>query len=87
MRFLEELYCIRRDGNTLMIGSAAVVADEKGDISIGGTLFKGTRGLWELLTRKYVNSDLITESDMKAYKCILELTNAHLTGHEPGGDI
>ena len=52
MRFLDEQYGIRRDGNTLMIGSAAVIADEKCDISIGGTRFKGTRGLRELLPRE-----------------------------------
>ena len=44
-------------------------------------------GLWELLTRKNVNSDVITKSDLKEYKCILELTNAHLAGYETGGDI
>ena len=87
MRFLDEQYGIRQEGNTLMIGSAAVIADEKGDISIGEVRSKGTRGLWELLTRKNVNSDVITNSDLKAYKRILVLTNAHLAGYEPGGDI
>ena len=87
MRFLDEQYGIRRDGNYLMIGSAAVFADEKGDITIGGTSFRGTRVLWELLTRKNVNSYVITNSDIKAYKQILELTNAHLAGYEPGGNI
>ena len=70
-----------------MTGSAAVPADEKGDISIGGTHFKGTRGLWELLTRKKVNSDVIKKGDLNAYKRILVLTNAHLVGYESGSDI
>ena len=87
MRFLDELYGIRRDGNTLMIRSAAVTADEKGDIFTGGTRFKGRRGLLELLTRKNVNSDMITKSDLNAYKRILVLTNAHLVWYEPGGDV
>ena len=87
MRFLDEQYGTRRDGNIVMIGSAAVVANEKDDITIGGKRFSGTKGLWELLTRKNLNSDVITNSDIKAYKCILELTNAHLAGYEPGGDI
>ena len=87
MRFLDEQYGIRRDGNTHMIGNAAVTADEMGDISIGGTRFKGTRGLWELLTRKNVNSHMITKSDLNAYKRILVLTNTLLVGYEPGGDI
>ena len=49
--------------------------------------FKGTRGLWELLTRKNVNSDVITKSDLNAYKRIVVWTNANLEGYEPGGDI
>ena len=57
-----------------MIGNAAVIACEKGNITIGGTRFRGTRGLWELLTRKNVNGDVITNSDLKAYKRILQLT-------------
>ena len=87
MRFLDEQYGVRREGNTLMIGSAAGTADEQGDISIGGTRCKGTRGLWELLTRKSVNSDVIKKSDLNAYKRILVVTNAHLMGYEPGSDI
>ena len=63
-----------------MIGNAAVTADENGDTSVGGTRFNGTRGLWELLTRKNVNSDMITKSDLNAYKRILVLTNTHLVG-------
>ena len=87
LRFLDEQYGIRRDGNTLMSVSAAVTADEKGNISVGGTLFEVTRGLWELLARKIVNSDVITKSDLNAYKRILVMTNAHLVGYEPDGDI
>ena len=85
--FLDEQYGNRQDGNTLIIGSAAVTADEKGDITIWGTRFKGTRGLWELLARRDVNSDVITKSDLFAYKRVLVLTNAHLAGYEPGGDV
>jgi hypothetical protein len=39
------------------------------------------------LTRKIFNSDVITKSDLKSYKCNLELTNAHLAGYEPVGNI
>ena len=70
-----------------MFGTAAVSADEKGDISIGGTRFKGTSGLWDLFTRKNVNSDVITKSDLNSSKRIPLLTNAHLGGYEPGSDI
>ena len=51
------------------------------------TRFRCTRGLWEHLTRKSVNSDVITNNNIKAYKSIRELTSAYLAGHESGGDI
>ena len=72
MLFLDEQYGIRRDGNNLMIGNSDVIADEKGDITIAEKRFRGTKGLWELLTRKNVNSDVITKRNLKAYKHILE---------------
>ena len=70
-----------------MIGNSDVIADEKGDITIGGKRFRGTKGLWELLTLRNTNSEVITNSDLKRYKSILQLTNAHLVGYEPVGDI
>jgi len=39
------------------------------------------------LTRKDVDNKVITGSDLKKYKTILETTNAHLDGFEPGNDI
>ena len=87
MLFLDEQYGIRRDGSTLMISNSDVIADEKGDISIRGKRFRGTKGLWELSTGKNVNRDVITNSDLKPYKHILLMTKAHLMRYEPGGDI
>ena len=46
MHFLDEEYGIRREGNTLIIGNAAVIDDVKGDITIEETRFRCTRGLW-----------------------------------------
>ena len=34
-----------------------------------------------------VNRDVITNNDLKRYKNILEMINAHLVRYEPGGDI
>ena len=39
------------------------------------------------MTRKNVNRKHITTDDLKKYKKILVLTNAHLTDYQPGGDI
>ena len=50
-------------------------------------MFKGSKGLWELLTRKNVNTEVITNDDLKSYKKILTMTNAHLTQYQPDGNI
>jgi hypothetical protein len=55
--------------------------------NIKGKWFKLTNGLSEHLTRKYFNTDLITTSDLKRYKNILEMTNAHLVAYETDRDI
>lgn len=34
-----------------------------------------------------VNNDVFTTDDLKRYKNILVMTNAHLVGYESGGDI
>ena len=70
-----------------MIGDSIISVDRESNLTIKGKHSKGTRGLWELLARKDVNSDVISESDQKKYKTILEATNAHLEGFKPGNDI
>jgi hypothetical protein len=52
-----------------------------------GERFKLTRGLWELLTRKDVDTGTISPKDMKRYKNILQMSDAHLSGYEPEGII
>jgi hypothetical protein len=70
-----------------VIGDSKVIINEDSDLTIKGRHFEGTQGLWERLTRNAVDSKVITEGDLKTYKSILELTNAHLEGYAPGGDI
>jgi hypothetical protein len=48
------------------------------DLYINDKRFKGTRVLWELLTRKTVDNRLVTKGDLTQYKDILELTSALL---------
>jgi len=64
-----------------------VLVDTDSDITIKGKEFRGSTGLWELLTSKSVDRRKITTHDLKKYKKILELTNAHLTDYRPGADI
>jgi len=70
-----------------MIGDSRVGVDRDGNIHIKNVEFPATKGLWELLTRKNVNKKSITTDDLKQYKTILELTNAHLEGFRPDGNI
>jgi len=70
-----------------MIGDSNIRVDRESNLTIKGKHYKGTRGLWELLARKDMDCDVITESDLKRYKTILGATNAHLEGFEPGNDI
>jgi hypothetical protein len=86
-RLLDKQYGIRREDGNFMIGDSKITVGNQGDIDIRGKHFKGTRGLWELLTRKNVDRKLVTPDDLKNYKIILQLTNAHLEGYEPGGNI
>jgi len=82
-RFLDTQYVVRKDGDMFMIGDSLIVVDTFGDITIKDRVFKGSKGLWELLTRKKVNTEFITKDDLKSYKKILTMTNAHLINISP----
>ena len=69
------------------IGDSPIVVDTEGDITLKDRVFKGTKGLWELLTRMNVKTKFITIDDLKSYKKILTMTNAHLTNYKPDGNI
>jgi len=86
-RYLDTQYDLRKDGDSFKIGDTTVLVDPDSDITIKGREFKATTGLWELLTRKNVDRKTITTDDLRKYKKILELTNAHLTSYQPGGEI
>ena len=78
-RFLDTQYGVRKDCDMFMIGHSPIVVDTRGDITIKDRVFKGSKGFWELLTCKNVNTEIITKDDLKSYKKILTMTNAHLT--------
>jgi hypothetical protein len=85
--FLDKQYGLRKEDGNFMIGDSNVSVDKDGDLYIKGQQFKGTRGLWELLTRKRINKDKVTTSDLKTYKTILQLTHGHLERYEPSANI
>jgi len=86
-RSLDSVYGIRRDGDVFMIGHWQVGVDRDGNIHINNVEFPATKGLWELLTRRRVDIKSVTIADIKQYKTILEMTNAHLEGNKPRGNI
>ena len=54
-RFHDSQYGKPKDGDTFKIGDSPVLVDQDGDITIKENEFRGSEGLWELLTRKNVN--------------------------------
>ena len=48
---LDTQYGIRKDGDIFKIGDSAVLLNQDGDITIKNE-FRGSEGLWELLTRR-----------------------------------
>ena len=65
-RILDTQYGVRKDRDMFMICDSPIVGDTSGDITIKDRVFKGSKGLWELLTRKKVNTEVITKYDLKS---------------------
>jgi len=86
-RFLDTQYGIRKEVDTFQIGDSPVLVDHDVDIKIKENEFRGSEGLWELLTRKNVNKEHVTSDDLRKYKKILLLTNAHLEGYDTASAI
>jgi len=51
-----------------MIGDSPVFIDPDHNVTIKGRVFRGTEGLWEILKRKNVNTQLINKEDLKTHK-------------------
>ena len=78
---------MRRDvDGAFRIGNANVEIDQDSNVIVKG-IYWGTRGLFQILTRKKVDKSFITDRDMKAYRAILEATNGHLENNGPSGII
>jgi hypothetical protein len=77
-------YGLRKIGNSLFIGNSDVTVETNSDPYITHKHFRGTLGLWKLLNRKNLDKHPVSEDDLKQYRNILDLTNAHLEGYEPG---
>ena len=81
-------YGMRRDiDGTFRNGNAEVVIYQDSNVFVKGKSYRGTRGLFELLTRKKVDQSFITRSDFQSYREILEATHGPLENNDPAGVI
>ena len=72
---------MRRDADgQFRIGNASIDIDQDSNVFVQGKSYRGTRGLFELPTRKKVYQCFITDTDLKA-------THGHLENHDPSGVI
>jgi len=79
---------MRRDADgTFGIGNSAVQIDRNSNVIVQVVPYKGTKGLFEILTRKKVGRSFITGRDMNSYRAILEATHGHLEDNDPSGGI
>ena len=79
---------MRRDADgSFRIGNAEVVIDQDSKVFVKGKSLTGTRGLFELLTRKKVDQSFITRRDLQSYREFLEERHGHLENNDPAGVI
>ena len=71
---LDAEYRLRKVAKKFFIGNSYTTVDTNSDPYIRNKHFKGTRGLWEVLTRKNVNTKLVSEDGLKQYENSLDLT-------------
>ncbi len=57
------------------------------NISVCGKAYRGTPGLWELLTLSKPNKQKITNADLACYEDIILTTNCHKHNYDPNGRV
>jgi hypothetical protein len=86
-RFLDTQYGMRKDGDKCKIGDFTLLVEQDGGITIKEKEFRGSEVLWELLTHNGVKKDHVTSDELRPYKKILLMTNAHFQGYQHRGVI
>jgi hypothetical protein len=75
---LDREYGIRRDSDgQIRVINLQIQIDKASNVFIANKRFKGTKGLFDLLTRNKKQRSEISSQDLKTYKQILKLTIAH----------
>lgn len=75
------VYGARLDEDGLKIGNKNLNVDEKDNILIGEKKYKGTKGLFELIFK--TKPENYTRTDLKTFREICLLTNAHRKSYAP----
>jgi hypothetical protein len=70
-----------KDGRFYIGGSPITI--EGDDVTVGNNTYKGTPGLWELMTMKEPNETLYSQNDLDEYREILESSGALYTVKNP----
>jgi hypothetical protein len=83
---LDKSYGIRSDGKRWLLGDSSVkVKHDK--LLIKDNVYKGTKGLYELLFLKNPDPTIFTSNDLATYKEMLLRTNAHKQGFDQSRKI
>ena len=56
---------MRKEGDIFKIGDSSVLVYQDGEFTITEKEFRGSEGLWELLTLKRVNKEHVTSDDLR----------------------
>ena len=70
---LDQYFGVYKENGKYMIGNKKIVVDDDYNIHLGDFSFKGTTGLWHLITFKY--PDVYNAEDLENYKELLDRTN------------
>ena len=71
---LDQYFGVYKENGKYMIGNKEIVVDDEYNIHLGDFSFKGTKGLWSLITFKH--PDVYDPEDLENYKELLDRTNA-----------
>ena len=71
---LDQYFGVYKENDKYMMGDKEIVVDDEFNIHLDNSSFKGTKGLWSLITFKY--PEVYSKEDLDNYKELLDRTNA-----------
>ncbi|XP_071579217.1 uncharacterized protein [Temnothorax nylanderi] len=79
---IDTVYGVYFSNDGMMLGNKRFDVDNADNIIIDGIRYAGTRGLYELIFKKFPNDEIYTEDDKQKYKSMLLATSAHKRNHD-----